>query len=606
MKRLVLPSVAALLVMAVVAGRSLHAGAEAPAPPASPDAYQERADHFLAVVNPCYKDLYTIRQKADWAAATDVTPEHEAASAEAGKMMAAFNGNRELIVEARALLEHAAELNEPTVLQLRQVLLNAAEGPMTNPELVAERVEAETAQASALNSFVFMLDGRPITVNEIDERLITEKDLGRRLAIWEASKQSGPALKPGLVHLQALRNGVARELGYNDYFTLQAAGHAMTTPEVLEMQEQFLETLRPLYLQIHTWAKYELAKKYGQPVPDRIPAHWLPNRWGQDWSGLIAMPELQAAFADHTAEWVMKTAEDFYKSIGRGPLPESFWVNSDLYPVPAGDPRKKNTHGSCWSIDLDHDIRSLMNVEPDEAWFGTAHHELGHGYYDLAYARPEVPPLLRTGASPAFHEAFASLGEFQARQLPYLESLGLITRDQEPDPLLSLMRAALSEIVFISFASGTMTHWEADYYANQMPPDQWNAHWWDYAARFQGIEPPEPRGEEYCDPATKTHVNDAPAYYFSYAIATVIQYQLHDYIAREILHQDPRRCNYAGNPEVGAFFERIQRLGATRDWRAILKEATGEDLSTRAMAEYYRPLIAWLEEQNRGRKIGWE
>ena len=38
----------------------------------------------------------------------------------------------------------------------------------------------------------------------------------------------------------------------------------------------------------------------------------------------------------------------------------------------------------------------------------------------------------------------------------------------------------------------------------------------------------------------------------------------------------------------------------------MLKEATGEDLSTRAMVDYFQPLMAWLEEQNKGRKIGWE
>ena len=43
----------------------------------------------------------------------------------------------------------------------------------------------------------------------------------------------------------------------------------------------------PLYRELHTWARYELAKKYKQPVPDYIPADWLPNRWGQDWTSLV-------------------------------------------------------------------------------------------------------------------------------------------------------------------------------------------------------------------------------------------------------------------------------------------------------------------------------
>jgi Angiotensin-converting enzyme len=32
----------------------------------------------------------------------------------------------------------------------------------------------------------------------------------------------------------------------------------------------------------------------------------------------------------------------------------------------------------------------------------------------------------------------------------------------------------------------------------------------------------------------------------------------------------------------------------------------GEDISTRAMMDYFKPLMSWLEEQNKGRQIGWD
>ena len=123
---------------------------------------------------------------------------------------------------------------------------------------------------------------------------------------------------------------------------------------------------------------------------------------------------------------------------------------------------------------------------------------------------------------------------------------------------------------------------------------------------MQGVEPPSPRSEEWCDAATKTHINDNPAYYYNYAFATVFKFQLHDYIARKILHQPPQSCNYADNKEVGTWLNNILKKGSTEDWRRVLKEATGEDISTRAMAEYFKPLQSWLEEQNKGRQIGWE
>jgi peptidyl-dipeptidase A len=579
----------------------------AQAQPGAPSALAERADRFLNLVNASYQAVYTVEQRALWDAATDVSPVHDAAAEAAGKARAAFNGNPAVILEAKSLLEHRAELEPLTVRQLERVLLNAAEGPMTNPDLVRARIEAETKQASTLNGFSFVLDGQPITANEIDDGLEKLTDLGRRRAVWEASKQSGPALKPGLVRLQELRNGVARELGYHDYFALQVAGHDMTTAEMLKLNEDFLRELKPLYLQLHTWAKYELARKYGQPVPKRIPAHWIPNRWSQEWNGMVASASADAAFRTHDSEWIARTAEQFWTGIGMQPLPPSFWKDSDMYALKATDTRKKNTHASCWHIDLDGDIRSLQNIEPNETWFGTAHHELGHGHYMLCYARPEVPPLLRTGASPSFHEGMATVGEMAARQTPYLESLGLLPKGaKKTDEIAPLLTLALANIPFMFWASGVMTHWEADVYAHELPPDQWNASWWRYVGDFQGVEPPAPRGEEFCDPATKTHIDDTPAYYYSYAVATVLSYQLNDHIARNILHSEPRACNYAGNPQVGEFLSGLMRQGATREWRTVLREATGEELSTRAMVEYFKPLMAWLQKQNRGRKIGWE
>jgi peptidyl-dipeptidase A len=218
-----------------------------------------------------------------------------------------------------------------------------------------------------------------------------------------------------------------------------------------------------------------------------------------------------------------------------------------------------------------------------------------------------VPPLLRTGANPSFHEGMGELISLASSQVPYLQSRGVLPNDFKADATAFLLDDALSRsLPFMFWGSGTMTHWEADFYAKGLPDDQLNARWWLYVRDFQGVEPPAPRGEEFCDPATKTHINDTPAYYYSYAIATVFKFQLHDHIARKILKQPPQACNYADNKEVGAFLKGIMEKGATEDWRKVLKDATGEELSTRAMMEYFKPLMAWLEKENAGRQIGWE
>jgi peptidyl-dipeptidase A len=50
----------------------------------------------------------------------------------------------------------------------------------------------------------------------------------------------------------------------------------------------------------------------------------------------------------------------------------------------------------------------------------------------------------------------------------------------------------------------------------------------------------------------------------------------------------------------------ILEEGATKPWREVLRAATGEELSTRAMMDYFQPLLEWLKKENAGRKIGWE
>jgi peptidyl-dipeptidase A len=361
--------------------------------------------------------------------------------------------------------------------------------------------------------------------------------------------------------------------------------------------------LWPLYRELHTWARYELAGRYGADVPATLPAEWLPNRWGQDWAPLVTVEgiDLNGALADKEPEWLVRQAEEFYKSLGFDALPESFYERSSLYPVPPDAGYKKNNHASAWHLDYGDDIRSLMSVESNERWWNTTHHELGHIYYYMAYTTPEVPVLLRRGANRGFQEAVGTLLGIASMQKPFLEGRGLIAAGTATDETQALLKEALDAIVFIPFSAGTMTHFENALY-NGLAKDEYNARWWDYVRRFQGIEPPSERGEEYCDAASKTHINNDPAQYYDYAISHVVLHQLHRHIAAKILQQDPHATDYYGSKEVGTFLNSILSVGATRGWREVMQDAIGEEISAEAMLAYFEPLMAYLQEVNAGRE----
>ncbi|HXU81245.1 MAG TPA: M2 family metallopeptidase, partial [Polyangia bacterium] len=570
-------------------------------------AVERDARAYLETMNALLQPVVTVASEAAWAAATDVTPEHTGARAGAEKTAAALSGSKLTLERTRTFLAREKELDELTARQLRKLLLGAAENPGTIPEVVARRIEAESRQAGILDGYTFCLQGsgprcaRPVTANDLDELLRRSRNLAEREQVWRASKEIGRALKPGLLTLQALRNQVAKEMGYSSFFALEVADYGMTVDEMMALLDATLETTRPLFDGLHCWAKNTLAARYHRPVPRLIPAHWIGNRWAQSWPGLVEGTTLDPLFAGKTREFIVRSAEDFYVSLGFPRLPDSFWKKSDLYPVEKTSPRKKNSHASAWHIDGERDVRSLMSVEPNQQWFGTAHHELGHIYYYLSYATPAVPYALRTGANRAFHEAVGELARLASEETPYLRKIGLL-RGPAPDPTGWLLQSALDAIVFLPWSAGTMSHFERDLYEGSLTPTEWQARWWDYVARYQGVEPPSPRPVELCDACTKTHINDDPAQYYDYALATLIKFQLHDHICTKILHQDVRACDYSGSAEVGKFLRGILELGATRDWRAVIKEATGEAIGPRALMAFYQPLVEELAKRNAGRE----
>ena len=223
-------------------------------------------------------------------------------------------------------------------------------------------------------------------------------------------------------------------------------------------------------------------------------------------------------------------------------------------------------------------------------------------YYYLSYSNPNVPYLLREGANRAYHEALGSMMGLAAMQKPFAVGLGLIDSSSTMDDTKQLLKDALNYVVFIPWSAGTMSSFEYELYAKNLPQDQWNKRWWEIVKEFQGIVPPTERGEDYCDAATKTHINDDPAQYYDYALSFILLFQVHDYISKNILHEDPHATNYFGNKEVGKFIGDIMKPGSSMDWRVLLKDNTGEDLSARAMLEYFSPLMDWLKKENQGRK----
>jgi peptidyl-dipeptidase A len=188
----------------------------------------------------------------------------------------------------------------------------------------------------------------------------------------------------------------------------------------------------------------------------------------------------------------------------------------------------------------------------------------------------------------------------------YLVKIGLLDKapDASADTAL-LLRGALEGLAFLPFGL-VVDAWRWQVFSGDVSPEDYNRAWWDLKLKYQGVAPVTPRGEAFFDPGAKYHIpGNTP--YARYFLARVLQYQFHRALAKTAGCTTPlHRCSIYGSREAGARLQAMLEMGASRPWPDALEALTGErELDATAMAEYYAPLKAWLDEQNRGKPAGW-
>ena len=151
-----------------------------------------------------------------------------------------------------------------------------------------DRAEAKQS-ARRTASFSASTPGEPeIPLGQrLDRVLVESRDLDERRDVWETSKDDRRPAPRGPARFRDLRNKVAQAWASTSFFALQVADYGMTVPEMLALSDGFLAEIKPLYLQLHTWAKHP-RRAYKAEVPATAdPRPLAPNRWGQDWPGLV-------------------------------------------------------------------------------------------------------------------------------------------------------------------------------------------------------------------------------------------------------------------------------------------------------------------------------
>jgi peptidyl-dipeptidase A len=358
----------------------------------------------------------------------------------------------------------------------------------------------------------------------------------------------------------------------------------------------------------------KLNAKWGDaqvPKQGPIPAHLLGNMWAQEWTRVFPLVApagadpgydlgalLRKAKVDERG--MVKIAERFFTSLGLAPLPDTFWERSQFT-----KPRDREVvcHASAWDVDQQDDLRIKMCIQVDAENFQTVHHELGHNFYQRAYN--ELPLLYRDSANDGFHEAIGDVIALSVTPA-YLVQIGLLEREPDASRDIGLLlRDALEKVAFLPFGL-LVDQWRWRVFSGEVPPERYNAAWWELREKYQGVRPPVARSEADFDPGAKYHVA-ANTPYARYYVARILQFQLHRSLCQLAGHQGPlNRCTIYGNAKAGEALRSLLELGRSRPWPEALAAVTGQrEMDASALLEYFAPLSAWLEEQNRGQTCGW-
>ncbi len=459
-------------------------------------------------------------------------------------------------------------------------------------------------------------NGECLDITAIEKLMSTSRDPEELKEVWTGWHAIGPPMRQRYARFVDLSNQGAREIGFKDTGALWRAGYDMTPEEFSADLERLWNQVRPLYLSLHTYVRWKLAEKYGSklvPPGGPIPAHLLGNPWAQEWGNiydLLGVTEDKGGVGVNVTELLkkknldpkgmVKYGEGFYTSMGFAPLPPTFWERS-LFTKPAD--RDVVCHASAWDIDNMDDLRIKMCIQVRGTNFVTIHHELGHNMYQRAYK--DQPFLFKNGANDGFHEA---IGDAIALAITpeYLHQVGLLENvPQASKDIPELLKQALDRVAFLPFGL-MIDQWRWKVFSGEIAPADYNKSWWELRLKYQGVAPPVARSEADFDPGAKYHVA-ANVPYTRYFLAHILEFQFYRALCRESGYKGPlNRCTFYGSKEAGAKFNKMLAMGQSKPWPDALEALTGErQVDAGAILEYFAPLQKWLDEQNRGKKVGW-
>jgi len=572
----------------------------------------ETADAFVARVNDEFKDYWRELNAAGWLRATYINEDSGIVDALANQRYAAWHTAK----VKEAMQYDDVEVSAETRRALNTLKLGAL---MVAPDDDTKRKE----QATILTELGGMYgagkycrsDGECFSGNELEGLMQQSRDYDELLEYWAGWRAISVPMRDKYERFTELANEGANEFGYGDMGDMWRSMYDMDSESFKVETGRLWEQVKPLYDELHCHVRATLGERYGTdkvPQDGPIPAHLLGNMWAQEWGFIYDIMEPYPGMSDLDVDATLKTkdyspqemvrsAEDFYVSLGMDRLPDTFWERS-MFSAPAD--REVVCHASAWNLDGDDDLRIKMCIKQTYEELRVIYHELGHNYYQRAYNQQSM--LFRDGAHSGFHEAIGDTITLSMTP-EYLAEIGLVTTAEQSRQatINRQMQQALNKIAFLPFGK-LIDEWRWGVFSGEISPDEYNAAWWELRERYQGVAAPIERSESDFDPGAKYHVPGNVSY-TRYFLAGILQFQFQRALCDAAGHEgELHACSIYGSKEAGDRLTAMLEAGSSQPWPDTLEKLTGtQEMDASAIIDYFRPLMGYLKEQNEGRSCGW-
>ncbi|XP_065597441.1 angiotensin-converting enzyme 2 isoform X2 [Cyrtonyx montezumae] len=591
----------------------------------TPQGVTQEAQIFLAEFNARAEDISYENSLASWNYNTNITEETARKMSEAGARWAAFyeEASRNASRFPLADIQDAVTRLQIQSLQDRgsSVLSSEKYSRLSSVMNSMSTIYSTGTVCKATEPFNCL-----VLEPGLDDIMAKSTDYHERLWAWEGWRADiGRMMRPLYEEYVELKNEAARLNNYNDYGDYWRANYETDYPEeykysrdqLVQDVEKTFEQIKPLYQQLHAYVRHRLEQAYGSELINPtgcLPAHLLGDMWGRFWTNLYDLtvpypdkPNIDVTSAMVQKNWdemkIFKTAEDFFVSIGLYNMTAGFWTNSML--TEPTDDRKVVCHPTAWDMGKnDYRIKMCTKVTMDD--FLTAHHEMGHIEYDMAYS--VQPFLLRDGANEGFHEAVGEIMSLSAATPQHLKSLDLLEptfQEDEETEINFLLKQALTIVGTMPFTY-MLEKWRWMVFNGEIAKQEWTKRWWEMKREIVGVVEPVPHDETYCDPATLFHVaNDYS--FIRYYTRTIYQFQFQEALCKAANHAGPlHKCDITNSTAAGGNLRQLLELGKSKPWTQALESATGEKyMNATPLLHYFEPLFNWLQKNNSGRSVGW-